>query len=62
MWKLKKPSLEVATGEDINNLVLHCRSLSDADKPILKVLYEQYDAQNGTLDNMGRSLHIKRKP
>ena len=49
MWKLKKPSLEVATGEDINNLVLHCRSLSDADKPILKALYEQYDAQNGSV-------------
>lgn len=51
MWKLKKPSLEVATGEDINNLVLHCRSLSDADKPILKELYEQYDAQNGSVTN-----------
>ena len=51
MWKLKKPSLEVATGEDIDNLVLHCRSLSDADKPILKVLYEQYDAQNGRVTN-----------
>lgn len=51
MWKLKKPSLEIATGEDIDNLVLHCRSLSDADKPILKVLYEQYDAQNGSVTN-----------
>lgn len=49
MWKLKKPSLEVATGEDLDNLVLHCRSLSDADKPILKVLYEQYDVQNGSV-------------
>ena len=39
MWKLKKPSLEVATGEDINNLVLHCRSLSDADK------FDEYVAQ-----------------
>lgn len=49
MWKIEKPLLEVATGKDIDNLVLHCRNLSDADGIILKVLYEQYDAQNGSV-------------
>lgn len=51
MWKLNKPSLEEATGEDIDNLVLHCRSLSDTDKPVLKILYEQYDSQKGSVTN-----------
>ena len=49
MWTLKKPSLEVATGEDIESLINHCRGLSDEDKTILKTLYEQYDEQNGNV-------------
>lgn len=51
MWKLDKPLLGIATGEDIDDLVLHCNLLSDADKPILKALYCQYDAQNGAVSN-----------
>lgn len=39
--------MEDAVGEDIDKLVLHCRELSDTDKSVLKVLYEQYDAQDG---------------
>ena len=49
MWTLKKPSLELATGEDIESLINHCRGLSDEDKTILKTLYEQYDEQNGSV-------------
>lgn len=49
MWTLNKPSLEKARGEDLDNLVLYCRALSDLDKPLLKRLYEQYDSQNGSV-------------
>lgn len=49
MWKLKKPSLEEAEGVDIDNLVLHCENLKNEDKTLLKELYNQYDAQNGSV-------------
>lgn len=49
MWTLKKPSLEAAIGEDLDNLVNHCDALSEADKQPLKILYEQYDHQSGSI-------------
>ncbi len=51
MWILNKPSLK-DTIADIDNLILHCRALSDTDKPILEFIYTQYDKQKGYITSL----------
>lgn len=49
MWKIEKPSLRRACNKDIEELVDHCGNLDDTIKPALKKLYQDYDAQMGTV-------------
>lgn len=52
MWTLSKPSLKKAIGKDIDELVAHCKTLEDVDKPIIKNLYQNYDRQGGTVTDV----------
>ena len=46
MWILNKPGLAVAK-RDIDVLIKHCNSLTDADKPALEQLYDDYERGHG---------------